>query len=207
MTVKVTLTNTAPADAADLPPYIASGNAIPKGQVRTNVLLYAPSGGRVDDVRVIGADQGVFSQTHNGLSVVGKTVQLKPGQRIVLTYDILTGKGQPASRYCAWPQSRSARTSSEPHLAAPGQLTPAPRPALATGPESPAASSCRSPHSVWVHVVQDDLRTLVDGCRKLDCFVNIGSCCARVPVAAVLSGIPGGAHPTEAGEIERRGHL
>jgi len=44
---------------------------------------------------VIGADQGVFSQTHNGLSVVGKTVQLKPGQRIVLTYDILTGKGQP----------------------------------------------------------------------------------------------------------------
>ena len=94
MTVKVTLTNTAPADAADLPPYIASGNAIPKGQVRTNVLLYAPSGGRVDDVRVIGADQGVFSQTHNGLSVVGKTVQLKPGQRIVLTYDILTGKGQ-----------------------------------------------------------------------------------------------------------------
>ena len=95
VSVKVTLTNTAPADAADLPPYIASGNAIPKGQVRTNVLLYAPSGGRVDDVRVIGADQGVFSQTHNGLSVVGKTVQLKPGQRVVIEYNLLTGKGQP----------------------------------------------------------------------------------------------------------------
>ena len=40
VSVKVTLTNTAPADAASLPPYIASGNAIPKGQVRTNVLLY-----------------------------------------------------------------------------------------------------------------------------------------------------------------------
>ena len=95
MTVKVTLTNTAPADAADLPPYIASGNAIPKGQVRTNVLLYAPLGGRVDDVHVIGADQGVFSQTHNGLSVAGKTVQLKPGQRVVIEYNLLTGKGQP----------------------------------------------------------------------------------------------------------------
>jgi hypothetical protein len=95
VSVKVTLTNTAPADAADLPPYIASGHAIPKGQVRTNVLLYAPSGGRVDDVHVIGADQGVFSQTHNGLAVVGKTVQLKPGQRVVIDYNLLTGKGQP----------------------------------------------------------------------------------------------------------------
>jgi len=95
VSVKVTLTNTAPADAADLPPYIASGHAIPKGQVRTNVLLYAPTGGRVDDVHVIGADQGVFSQTHNGLAVVGKTVQLKPGQRVVIDYNLLTGKGQP----------------------------------------------------------------------------------------------------------------
>jgi len=97
VSVKVTLTNTAPADAADLPPYIASGNAVPKGQVRTNVLLYAPSGGRVDDVRVSGGEPGVFSQTHNGLAVVGKTVQLKPGQRVVIVYDLLTGKGQPGT--------------------------------------------------------------------------------------------------------------
>jgi hypothetical protein len=59
------------------------------------VLLYAPSGGRVDDVRASGGDQGVFSQIHNGLAVVGRTVQLKPGQQIVLSYDILTGTGQP----------------------------------------------------------------------------------------------------------------
>jgi hypothetical protein len=95
--VKVTLTNTAPANAADLPPYIASGNSVPKGEVRTNVLLYAPSGGQVDSVRVIGAEQGVFSQTHNGLAVVGKTVQLKPGQRVVIDYDILSGRGQPGT--------------------------------------------------------------------------------------------------------------
>ena len=95
--VKVTLTNTAPANAADLPPYIASGNSVPKGEVRTNVLLYAPSGGQVDSVRVIGAEQGVFSQTHDGLAVVGKTVQLKPGQRVVIDYDILSGRGQPGT--------------------------------------------------------------------------------------------------------------
>jgi len=93
--VKVSLTSTAPANAASLPPYIASGNAVPKGEVRTNVLLYAPSGGRVDSVRVTGAEQGVFSQTHDGLAVVGKTVQLKPGQTVTLDYDILTGPGQP----------------------------------------------------------------------------------------------------------------
>jgi hypothetical protein len=95
--VRVTLTSTAPANAADLPPYISSGNVIPKGEVRTNVLLYAPFGGRVDDVRVSGAPPGVFSQTHNGLAVVGKTVQLKPGQTVTLDYDIRTGRRQPGT--------------------------------------------------------------------------------------------------------------
>jgi hypothetical protein len=95
VTVKVTLTNTAPANAADLPPYIASGNVIPKGEVRTNVLLYAPSGGRVDDVRVSRGRPGVFSESHNGLAVVGRTVQLKPGKQVVMDYDIHTGRAQP----------------------------------------------------------------------------------------------------------------
>jgi len=93
--VRVTLTNTAPKNAAELPPYIASGNVIAKGQVRTNVLLYAPSGGRVDDVRVSSGEQGVFSQTHDGLAVVGRTVQLKPGQTIAIDYNVLTGSAQP----------------------------------------------------------------------------------------------------------------
>lgn len=93
--VRVNLTNTAPKNAADLPPYIASGNVIPKGQVRMNVLLYAPTGGRVDDVRVSSGAPGVFSQTHNGLAVVGRTVQLKPGQSQTIDYDVLTGAAQP----------------------------------------------------------------------------------------------------------------
>jgi hypothetical protein len=97
VSVKVTLTNTAPRNAADLPPYIASGNVVPKGQVRTNVLLYAPTGGRVDDVRVSSGAPGVFSQTHDGLAVVGRTVQLKPGQSEVIDYDVLTGTSQPGT--------------------------------------------------------------------------------------------------------------
>jgi hypothetical protein len=98
LSVRVTLTNTAAADAANLPPYLTGGgNVIPAGQVRTNLLLYAPFGGRVDDVRVSGGEPGVFSQTHNGLAVVGKTVQLKPGQRTVIDYNLLTGKAQPGT--------------------------------------------------------------------------------------------------------------
>ncbi|MHB8185488.1 MAG: DUF4012 domain-containing protein [Dermatophilaceae bacterium] len=96
VTVRVTLTSTAPANAAHLPPYLTGGgNVVPKGEVRTNVLLYAPAGGQIDSVRVVGAEQGVFSQTHDGLAVVGKTVQLKPGQSVTLDYDIRTGSGQP----------------------------------------------------------------------------------------------------------------
>ena len=94
--VKVTLTNTAPANAAKLPAYLTGGgNVVPAGQVRTNLLLYAPTGGEIDDVRASSGEQGVFSQVHNGLSVVGKTMQLKPGQRVVIDYDILTGPAQP----------------------------------------------------------------------------------------------------------------
>ena len=96
VTVRVTLTNTAPANAASLPPYITGGGvAVPEGEVRTNVLLYAPRGGLVDNVRASSGGPGAFSQIHNGLAVAGRTVQLKPGQRVVIDYDVITGPGQP----------------------------------------------------------------------------------------------------------------
>ncbi|HET7476622.1 MAG TPA: DUF4012 domain-containing protein [Dermatophilaceae bacterium] len=94
--VTVTLTNTLrPADVASLPPYISSGILVPKGQVRTNVLLYAPAAGQVERVTVRGASEGVLSQTHDGLAVVGKTVQLKPAASVAIDYDIVTGHDQP----------------------------------------------------------------------------------------------------------------
>ncbi len=95
VSVRATMTNTAPKNAADLPPYISAGWVIPKGEVRTNILLYAPSGGRVDDVRVRSGARGGFSRTHDGLAVMGRTVQLKPGQTEVIEYDVLSGPAQP----------------------------------------------------------------------------------------------------------------
>lgn len=101
ITVRVELTSTAPPDAATLPPYISGGRVLPAGEMRTNVLVYAPEGGFVDDVRVEGAEPGVHSQMHEGLAVVGKTVVLAPGAGVILEYDIRTGPnhgGDPALR-------------------------------------------------------------------------------------------------------------
>lgn len=95
MTVRVTLKSTAPENAAQLSKYITGGgNIIPAGEFRTNVLLYSPKGGMVNSVRASSGQPGVFSQIHNGLAVIGRTVQLKPGAQVVIDYDILTGKGQ-----------------------------------------------------------------------------------------------------------------
>jgi len=93
--VRVALTSTAPDDAATLPPYISGGRVLPAGQMRTNVLLYAPSGGWVDSVRVEGAEPGVHAQFHNGLAVAGKTVVLAPGDEVAIEYEVHTGADQP----------------------------------------------------------------------------------------------------------------
>ena len=62
--------------------------------MRENVLVYAPTGGLVDNVRVVGAEEGVHAQRHEGLAVTGKTLVFAPGDSVVLEYDILTGPGQ-----------------------------------------------------------------------------------------------------------------
>ncbi|HZL05109.1 MAG TPA: hypothetical protein VFE45_06785, partial [Coriobacteriia bacterium] len=95
VTVAVALTSTAPEDAAELPSYISGGRVLLAGQMRTNVLLYAPEGGRVDTVRVEGAEPGVHAQFHNGLAVAGKTVVLGPGDEVVIEYDVHSGADQP----------------------------------------------------------------------------------------------------------------
>ncbi|GEN81294.1 DUF4012 domain-containing protein [Actinotalea fermentans] len=80
----VTLTNTVdPALVGTLPTYVTgSGTVVPIGEVRTNVLVYAPTGGQIEDVTIMNDVPGVSSQVQNGLPVVGKTVQLKPGQSV-----------------------------------------------------------------------------------------------------------------------------
>ncbi len=97
--VAVTLTNTlTPDQVATLPPYVTgSGNVVPKGEVRTNVVIYAPTGGLVDDVAITGGEPGVTSQIHDGLAAVGKTTQLAPGASVTISARVTTGS-LPADR-------------------------------------------------------------------------------------------------------------
>ncbi|MEZ0446832.1 DUF4012 domain-containing protein [Cellulomonas sp. ICMP 17802] len=91
----VTLTSTAPADAAQLPSYLVGlDNIVPLGDIRTNVLIYAPEGGGIESVRVKPDPQGLLAQIHDGLAVGGRTFTLKPGETGSLALDIVTGPKQ-----------------------------------------------------------------------------------------------------------------
>lgn len=97
-TVTLDLRSTAPADAASLPRYVTGFDpVVPAGDLQTNVLVYAPRGGHVETVRVDGAEAGVFAQTHAGLRLVGRTVQLAPGASTRLELDVVAGAGQTAA--------------------------------------------------------------------------------------------------------------
>ena len=92
---KVTMTNTAPANAVDLPSYL-TGNIIPEGEVVTNVLLYAPAGGQVEDVRISRGEQGVFSQT----TTASRSSAGPPGSRSSSTTTSSPEATSPERQYC-----------------------------------------------------------------------------------------------------------
>ncbi|HEY3438838.1 MAG TPA: DUF4012 domain-containing protein [Actinotalea sp.] len=95
LTVTVRLTSTAPAGGEGLPPYVTGTDAeLPAGDLRMNVLLYAPAGGRVEGVTVSTGEPGVTSQVHDGLAVAGRTVQISPGENVILRVDVTTGPNQ-----------------------------------------------------------------------------------------------------------------
>lgn len=94
--LSVALTSTAPSDAATLPAYLVGlDNIVPLGEIRTNVMIYAPFEGGISGVRVNSETQGLFSQVHDGLTLGARTFTLKPGETGKLDLEIITGKGQP----------------------------------------------------------------------------------------------------------------
>ncbi len=95
LTVTVSMHSHAPADAAGLPAYVRGEvPGIPRGVTRTNVMLYAPTGGYVRTVSVDDRDQPFDTETHDGRPVVLRTVDLRPGQSHTLTYEVVSGRGQ-----------------------------------------------------------------------------------------------------------------
>ena len=96
--LSVALTSTAPADAATLPAYLVGlDDIVPLGEIRTNVMIYAPFEGQFSGVRVNSQTQGLFSQVHDGLALGARTFTLKPGESATLEMEIITGMRQTGS--------------------------------------------------------------------------------------------------------------
>ncbi|WP_152190666.1 DUF4012 domain-containing protein [Georgenia satyanarayanai] len=95
LTVTVTLASDVPDDAPDLPPsVVGAGRIVEEGDMRSNLLVYAPTGGRITDVRDPNADEvGAFPQVHDQQVVVGRRVSLSPGDSVITQFDITTGPG------------------------------------------------------------------------------------------------------------------
>jgi hypothetical protein len=99
LTLEVTLHSTAPADAATLPGYLVGTplGILPPGEIWTNVLVYAPTGGGVTAHESSDGVAGLSSHVHDGLAVAGRTVILRPGDSVTLSLDLVTGPGLPGA--------------------------------------------------------------------------------------------------------------
>ncbi len=94
LTVTVTLSSDVPEGAATLPEsLVGGGGAVPKGSMRSNLLVYAPTGGRITDVRDPEGEVEAFPQVHEGQVVAGRRVVLAEGESVTTVIDITTGPG------------------------------------------------------------------------------------------------------------------
>ncbi|WP_425863774.1 DUF4012 domain-containing protein [Arthrobacter sp. TWP1-1] len=89
-TARITLTNTAPADAAtSLPKYVTGDGAfgVTPGHVATNVIAYGPAQARTQAARVDGKATPAGSFTHEDRPVGVIRVELAPGQTTTVELD------------------------------------------------------------------------------------------------------------------------
>jgi hypothetical protein len=90
--VRVTLTNTAPADAAEsLPAYVTGAGAfgVPPGIVRTNVVGYGPAQSALGTGTVDGKELPVGSYLHGNRPVGVLTAELGPGESTTVEFSFI----------------------------------------------------------------------------------------------------------------------
>lgn len=95
--VRITWTNTAPADAAtSLPAYVTADGfyGVPAGTVRTLIAVYGPEGATPSHVDRDGEEEGVQTAMLGDRSVVQHEVSLAPGESTTITVEFEgTGAG------------------------------------------------------------------------------------------------------------------
>lgn len=90
--VEVTLTNTAPADAASTLPYRVTAGGVygtPAGSITTVVAVYGPTDAAVVGVRRDDGDADYLSASEAGHPLGKVTVRLAPGESTTLRFDFL----------------------------------------------------------------------------------------------------------------------
>lgn len=98
LALTVTLTSTAPADAAMLPSYIVgNGKFADVGTQQVNLRLAAPSGSTVESLEVDGAGTIIASGLLGDRPVVIQPAVLAPGQKVTMKLTVTTGKDQPGA--------------------------------------------------------------------------------------------------------------
>jgi hypothetical protein len=98
--VRVQLTSTAPADAAEsLPDYVTGssgeGRGLVQGQIRTTAYVYAPVGGVIYDARINGLSTAYIASDDVSNVVAGITIDLDPGETVLLSFHVLGAAGWP----------------------------------------------------------------------------------------------------------------
>ncbi|GAA3679712.1 DUF4012 domain-containing protein [Arthrobacter ginkgonis] len=91
-TVEVTLSNTAPRNAAQaLPAYVTGGGVygVKEGNVKTNVVIYGPAEALVKGASLDGEDAPVGSHFHGKRPVASRTVNLAPGESTTVAVEFV----------------------------------------------------------------------------------------------------------------------
>ena len=93
--VTVTMKSKAPSDAASLPVSVRGpGFGAPAGSIRTNVLVYAPIGGKMAKPTIDGKNEIFGTFIHDGRRIAAQTVDLAPGATHTLKFYLTSGRHQ-----------------------------------------------------------------------------------------------------------------
>ena len=116
--VRVTWTNTAPADAAtSLPAYVTGDGTygVPPGTVRTLIAIYGPEGATPAHIDRDGEEEGVQTAMLGDRSVVQHEVSLAPGESTTITVEFDgTGAGERLTEVLHTPMITAPDTTREP---------------------------------------------------------------------------------------------
>ncbi|WP_345214600.1 DUF4012 domain-containing protein [Georgenia halophila] len=87
--VSVAVRSQVPPNYSEMPPYlIGDGSPIAVGDMRSQIVLYAPRGGQITNFVASDGQTAGTPAVHDGLSAVSTRVTLSPGETRTLDYDV-----------------------------------------------------------------------------------------------------------------------